>query len=111
MPDWWRWLGAADVAGADRSSMLRGYGAPFLVFSLPTELVECEEPTKGDLLLIGGSGAGCVVARFKPQPLVTVGKRSKGRLTARLGQTGATRNVEHLSRVDGARGASHAAWR
>jgi hypothetical protein len=37
----------AGAGGAHRSSVLRGYGAPFLVFSLPTEPVECEELTKG----------------------------------------------------------------
>jgi hypothetical protein len=40
------------MAGATRahwSSALHGYGAPFSVFSLPTEPVECEELTKGAL--------------------------------------------------------------
>jgi hypothetical protein len=66
---------------------------------------------QGGLLPAGGSGVGCAVARFKPQPSVTVGERSKGRLTARLGQSGVARNLEHRRRVDGARGASHTAWR
>jgi hypothetical protein len=35
------------MAGAHRSSVLHGYGAPFSVVSLPTELVECEELMKG----------------------------------------------------------------
>jgi hypothetical protein len=59
----------------------------------------------------GGSEAGCAAVRFKPQPSAMVGEHSKGWLTARLGQTGAARNVEHRRRVDGARGASHSAWR
>jgi hypothetical protein len=46
-PNRWRQLGAAGAAGAHRSSTLQGYGAPFLLFSLPTEPVECEELTKG----------------------------------------------------------------
>jgi hypothetical protein len=33
--------------GPHRSSTLRGCGAPFLVFFLRTEAVECEELTKG----------------------------------------------------------------
>jgi hypothetical protein len=32
---------------------LRGYGAPFSVFSLPTEPVECEELTKGVFYRLG----------------------------------------------------------
>jgi hypothetical protein len=36
---------------------------------------------------------------------------SKGRLTRRLGKTGAAQDVEHRRRVDGAREASYAAWR
>jgi hypothetical protein len=37
----------ACAAVAHRSSALHGYGALFLVFSLPMEPVECEELTKG----------------------------------------------------------------
>jgi hypothetical protein len=37
----------AGAAGAHRSSALHGYGALFSVVSLPTELVGCEELTKG----------------------------------------------------------------
>jgi hypothetical protein len=66
---------------------------------------------QGGLLPAGGSRVGCVAARFKLQPLAMVGGHSKSRLTARLGKTGAVQNVEHRCRVDGARGASHAAWR
>jgi hypothetical protein len=35
------------VARAHRSTALHGYGAPFLVVSLPAEPMECEELTKG----------------------------------------------------------------
>jgi hypothetical protein len=95
-PDRWRRLGAAGVAGAHRSSVLHGYGAPFSVFSLPTEPVECEELTKGVFYRWGGgSRAGHAVARFKPQPPAMVGEHSKGRLTTRLGQMGAAQNIEH----------------
>jgi hypothetical protein len=59
----------------------------------------------------GGSKAGCVAARFKLQPSTTVGGRSKGWLTIRLGKTGAAQDVEHRRRVDKAREASHATWR
>jgi hypothetical protein len=47
MPDRWQRLDVADVAGAHWSSALRSYGAPFSVFSLPTDPVECEELSKG----------------------------------------------------------------
>jgi hypothetical protein len=57
---------------------------------------------QGGLLPVGGSRAGCATARFKPQPSATVGERSKGWLTIRLGQMGATQNVEQRRRVDGA---------
>jgi hypothetical protein len=111
----WTTRNARPVAAArcGRSSALRDYGAPFLVFLLPMELVECEEFTKGIFYRWGGGGtrAGRAAARFKPQPSTTVGERSKGRLTARLDQMGAARNVEHRRRVYGAQGASHAAWR
>jgi hypothetical protein len=100
----------AGVAGDDRSSTLPGYGAPFWVFS-SYETGGVRGTHQGGLLPVGGSRAGHVAARFKPQPLATVGERSKGRLTTRLGQTGAARNVEHQCRVNGARGASHAVWR
>jgi hypothetical protein len=66
---------------------------------------------QGGLLPVGGSGAGCAVTRFKLQPSATVGEHSKGQLTTRLGHMGAAQNVEHQRRVDGARGASHVAWR
>jgi hypothetical protein len=46
-PTGWQWLGAADAAGADRSSALHGYGALFSMVSPLTEPVECEELTKG----------------------------------------------------------------
>jgi hypothetical protein len=46
-PTGWRQHGAAGAAGAHRSSVLHGFGALFSVVSLPTELVECEELTKG----------------------------------------------------------------
>jgi hypothetical protein len=71
-PTGWRQLGAA---GAHRSSALHGYGAPFSVFSLPTEPVECEEPTKGVFYRRGGGGSGArrAAARFKPQTLAMVG--------------------------------------
>jgi hypothetical protein len=46
-PDRWWQLGAVGAVGAHRSSALRSYGAPFSVFSLPTESMECEELTKG----------------------------------------------------------------
>jgi hypothetical protein len=52
-----------------------------------------------------------VVARFKLQPSAMVGGSSKAWLTIRLGKTGAVVDVEHQRRVDGAREASHAAWR
>jgi hypothetical protein len=93
-----------------RSSVLHGYGALFLVFSLPTKSMECKELTKGGLLLAGGSGAGRAAVRFEPQPSAMVEERSKGWLTTRLGQRGAARNVEHRRRVDGARVASQATW-
>jgi hypothetical protein len=86
----------AGAAGVHQSSALHGYGAPFLVVSLPMEPVECEELTKGV------SGAGCAAERFKLQPLAVVGECSKGQLKIRLGQTGAARNVEHRCWVDGA---------
>jgi hypothetical protein len=41
------WHGAADVAGAHRSAVLHGYSAPFLLVSLPTKPVGCEELTEG----------------------------------------------------------------
>jgi hypothetical protein len=66
---------------------------------------------QGGLQPVGGSGAGCVVARFKLQPLAMVRGSSKGRLTIRLGKTGAEKDVEHQRRVDGAREASHMARR
>jgi hypothetical protein len=66
---------------------------------------------QGGLLPTGGSGAGCVAARFKLQPSVMVGGSSKGWLTTRLGKMGAVQDVEHQHRVDGAREASHAVWR
>jgi hypothetical protein len=62
------------------------------------------------LLLVWGSEAGRAAVRFKLQPLAIVGQRSKGRFMTRLGHTGAAWNVEHRHRVDGVRGASHAAW-
>jgi hypothetical protein len=65
---------------------------------------------EGGLLPVGGSGVGCVAAKFMLQPSAMVGERSKGRLTTRLSQTGAAWNVEHQRRVDGARGVSHTAW-
>jgi hypothetical protein len=108
------WVAAAQCSWrgqANQSSTLHGYGAPFLVFSLPTQPVECEELTKGVFYWWGGSKAGRAAERFKPQPSVTVGERSKGRLTTTLGQTGAAWNVEQWCQVDGARGASYAAWR
>jgi hypothetical protein len=37
----------AGATGAHRSSALHGYDSLFSVFSLPTDLVECEELTKG----------------------------------------------------------------
>jgi hypothetical protein len=49
----------AGVAGAHRSSALCGYGAPFLVFSLPTESVECEELTKGVFYRWGLQSKAC----------------------------------------------------
>jgi hypothetical protein len=66
---------------------------------------------QGGLLPVGGSRAGHAVARFKLQPSVMVEECSKGRLTTRLGETGAVQNVEHQHQVDGARGASYVAWR
>jgi hypothetical protein len=66
---------------------------------------------QGGLLPTRGSGVGRAVARFKLQPSATVGERSKGRLTTRLGQMGVVQNIEHRRRVDGARGVSHAVWR
>jgi hypothetical protein len=100
----------ASTAGAHWSSALHGYGASFLVFSLPMDVVECEELTKGVFYKRGGSRARRVVARFKLQPSATVGECSEGWLTTRLGQMGATQNVEHRHQVDGARGASHVVW-
>jgi hypothetical protein len=46
MLDQWWWLSVVGAAGAHRSSVLHGYGAPFLVFFVPTESVECEELTR-----------------------------------------------------------------
>jgi hypothetical protein len=66
---------------------------------------------QGGHQLAGGFGAGHVVARFKLQPSAMVGGSSKAWLTIRLGKTGAVVDVEHQRRVDGAREASHAAWR
>jgi hypothetical protein len=66
---------------------------------------------QGGLLPAGGSRAGCAVTRFKLQPSAMVGEHSKGQLTTRLGHMGAAQNVEHRRGVDGARGASHVAWR
>jgi hypothetical protein len=37
----------AGAAGAHRSYVLHDYGAPFSVFSLLMEMVECKELTKG----------------------------------------------------------------
>jgi hypothetical protein len=109
-PTGWQRHGAAGVAGAHRSSALQGYGAPFSLVSLPTEPVGARNSPRGSSFG-GGSGAGRAATRFKPQPLATVGERSKGRLMTKLGQTGVAWNVEHRRRVDGAQGASHAAWR
>jgi hypothetical protein len=50
---------------------------------------------QGGLLPARGSSAGRATVRFKLQPSAMVGERSKGRLTTRLGQTGAVQNVEH----------------
>jgi hypothetical protein len=50
------------------------------------------------------------VARFKLQPSVMVGGCSKGRLTTRLGKTGAVHDVEHRRQVDAAQEASYVAW-
>jgi hypothetical protein len=44
----------ASTAGAHWSSALHGYGASFLVFSLPMEVVECEELTNGVFYRRGG---------------------------------------------------------
>jgi hypothetical protein len=65
---------------------------------------------QGGVLPVGGSSVGRVAARFKLQPLVTVGGCSKGRLMTWLGKIGAAQDVEHRRRVDGPRGASHVAW-
>jgi hypothetical protein len=103
----------AGAIGAHLSSTLHGYGAPFLVISVLTELVECKKLTKEVFYWWGGGGsrAGRATARFKLQPSATVGVRSNCRLTTRLGKTGAAWDVEHRRRVDGARGVSHAAQR
>jgi hypothetical protein len=66
------------AARAHRSSALHGYGAPFSVFYLPTELAGCEELTKGGRQPVGSSGAGCVVVRLKLRPSGTVGGSSEG---------------------------------
>jgi hypothetical protein len=79
----------AGAAGAHRRSALHGYGALFSVVSLPTELVGCEELTKGVFYRRGGSGAGCAATGFKLQASAMVGGRSKGHLMTRLGKTGA----------------------
>jgi hypothetical protein len=62
--------------------------APFSVFSLPTESVECKELTKGVFYQRGAPEQDVRAARFKPQPSATMEERSKGRLTTRLGQMG-----------------------
>jgi hypothetical protein len=64
---------------------------------------------QGGLLPAGGSGVGHAAARFKVQPLAMVGGCSKGWLKTRLGKTGATQDVEHRCRVDGARQPSYTA--
>jgi hypothetical protein len=103
-PTGWRRHSAAGTAGAHRSSVLHGYGALFLVVSIPTEPVECEELTKGVFYRWGRGGfeARRVAAWFKLQPSTMVGEHSKGRLMTRLGQMGAAWNVEHQRQVDGA---------
>jgi hypothetical protein len=58
MSNRWRRLDAAGAARAHRSSALHGYGAPFSVFSLPPEPVECEELTKGVSYRWGGGLRG-----------------------------------------------------
>jgi hypothetical protein len=110
MPDrWWR-LGASGMAWAHRLHTTWLWCSVFGVFSsYGTGGVWGTH--QGGLLPFGGSRAGRAVARFKPQPSAMVGECSKGRLSTRLGQTGAARNVEHRCWVDRSRGASHAAWR
>jgi hypothetical protein len=66
---------------------------------------------QGGLQPTGSSRAGHAIARFKLQPSALVGGSSKGRLTIRLGKTGAAQDVEHRRWVDGSREASHVAWR
>jgi hypothetical protein len=68
---WWR-HGAAGAARVHRSSVLHGYGAPFLVVFLPTELAGCEELTKVVFNHWGApeqdaSEAGRAAARLKLQ--------------------------------------------
>jgi hypothetical protein len=46
----------AGETGAHLSSTLHGYGAPFLVISVLTELVECEKLTKEVFYWWGGGG-------------------------------------------------------
>jgi hypothetical protein len=104
-PTGWRQLGAA---GAHRSSALHGYGAPFSVFSLPTEPVECEEPTKGVFYRRGGGAPEQDVRRQGSSlKLWRWWGTLQGSAHDKLGQTGATQNVEHRHRVVGARGLSH----
>jgi hypothetical protein len=86
---WWQ-HGVASVARPHRSSALHDYGAPFSVVFLPSELAGCEELTKA---VFNQRGA-------PEQDMWWQG--SKGRLTTRLGETGAVLDVEHRHQVDGA---------
>jgi hypothetical protein len=57
------------------------------------------------------AGVDVHITGFKLQPSATVGESSKGRLTTWLSKTGATQDLEHRCRVDGARELLHAARR
>jgi hypothetical protein len=84
---WW-WHGVAGVARPHRSSALHGYGAPFSVVFLPSELAGCEELTKA---VFNWGGA--------PEQ-DTSWQGTMGWLTTRLGKTGAVLDVEHRHQVD-----------
>jgi hypothetical protein len=107
---WWR-HDAAGMARAHRSSVLHGYGASFLVVSLPTEPAGCEELTKGVFNRWGPPEKDARRHGSSFNLWQCWGGSSKGWLTTRLGKTGVAQDVEHRHRVDGAREASHAVRR
>jgi hypothetical protein len=101
-PTGWQWHGAAGTAEAHQSFALHSNGAPFFggLSSYGTGGVRGTHQSV--LLLAGGTRAGCGAARFMLQHSAMVGGHSNGRLTTRMGKTGAAQDLEHRCWVDGA---------